>query len=308
MSTVTLRIQQHGYVRATGYQATQWAVTEPVAVPAGSTPRATDPSSYAPMFVIDTTGPVELLRRLARLIDFTALPRAELAVFDVRGDNAANLFNNALPGDKLWVSPTPAHWVQDEAPYDDGVFVIDAVFNRAQGINPQVLPGRLLTLPGYHFTPEDVGRWVQLDGFTTGSYNGFAQIVSYTGNVARISKATTTTETGSTWNFPALRLRPSVGAGLEPKFFPTREVNLPWKLYRGNPFATFPIATGTGGASMRELAGDLVRSVRFTELSPSLEDANALFEYVRAALGPLQDVAAVDGAEFQGLVTVTEGP
>lgn len=292
-------MQQQGYLRAAGYQATQWAVT--------TSPGATTPSSYQPLFVVDTTGPVERLRRVASLPDFQALPRSELSVFDMRAANGGDWFDNVRAGDTLSVSPAPDHWIQTQAPYTDGVFEVASVFDRASGTLPQLLSGRQLILPGHVFTPEDVGRWVRLSGFTTGSYNGLTQIVSYVGNVATVTKSTTAPDTGTTWAFPAVTVVTNPGGGVERRYFPTREVDLPWRLHRGGT-GTIPLATGTGGASMREAAGDLVRASRFTDLAPTLDDGEALFAYVASALGPLQKAASKSSESFTGLVTITEGP
>ena len=52
-----------------------------------------------PLFVVDTTGPVERLRRVASLPDFQALPRSELSVFDMRAANGGDWFDNVRAGD-----------------------------------------------------------------------------------------------------------------------------------------------------------------------------------------------------------------
>lgn len=296
---VTLRVQQQGYLRAAGYQASQWVVTIP--------PVVTSPTSYEALFVVDTTGPVEILRRVATLTDFSSIVRSDLVAFDMRASNGDDWFDNVQVGDKLWISPTPDHWLQTQAPYDDGVFEVFTVFIRDHGVSPQILPGKQLVLPAYVFTPEDVGRWVRLAGFTTGGYNGLTQIVSYVGNVATITKDASAPETGGTWEFPAVTIASNLGSGIERRYFPTRETNLPWRLHRGS-IMTSALATGTGGASMREFPRNLIRCARFTDLSPTLDGAQALFEYVRASLGALQDAASASSDDFTDLVTITEGP
>lgn len=306
---VTLRVQQQGYLRAAGYQATQWSVTEPIAVPPGSPPVATDPSSFDALFVVDTTGPIELLRRVAKLTDFVALQRSDLRLFEPKGIVGASLLSLAVAGDTLLVQSAPSYWFQTQAPYTTTEFLVDTVLTRASGSAPALAAGRQLTLPGYTFSDDDIGRWVLLSGFTTGGYNGYTQIVSYVGNVATINKTVVDPETGGAWAFRILRINPNVGSGLEPKYFPTRETNLGWSLHRGSPSIVSPLADDTsGGVTVRTTPGALVRTVRFTALCSTLEDATALFGYVRASLAALQDAASVSSEDFTTLVTITEGP
>lgn len=306
MSAVILRVQQQGYVRSTGYQATQWAVTVPVSVPTGSTAVATDPLSYAPLFVVDTSGETEVLRRVATLRDFAELPQLELTYFDVRTPNAQAWFDNVQAGDTLRIMNGPAHWIQAQAPYTDHDFTVQGVFIRATGSAPQALTGRQLLLPGYTFTPDDVGRWVRLSGFTTSGYNGLTQIVSYLGNVAIVTKSFASPEVGGAWQFEYVTVRPNpLGPGYEPRYFPTRATNLPWSLYRG---ASLLASGAGGGASMRERKDPLVRSVRFTHLAATLDEATALFEYVAAELDRLQANATRNNTAFTTLLTLTEGP
>jgi hypothetical protein len=306
MSAVTLRVQQQGYVRSTGFQATQWAVTVPVAVPTGSTPVATDPLGYAPLFVVDTSGETEVLRRVATLRDYAALTQFELQYFDVRSPNAQLWFESVQVGDTLRIPNGPPHWLQAQAPYTNHDFVIQGVYTRASGASPQVATGRLLTLPGYGFTPDDVGRWVRLTGFTTTAYNGLTQIVSYLGNVATVTKTFSGPETGGTWQFEYVSVRSNpLGPGYEPRYFPTRAKDLPWALYRASTL----LASGTGGGvTMRERKDPLVRSVRFTHLAATLDDGANLFEYVAAELDRLQAEAARNDTAFTTLLTRTEGP
>jgi len=227
-TSVTLRIQQQGYVRSNGYQATQWAVTVPIVDPAGAPPRATDPSSFAPMFVIDTAGPREVLRRVATLRDYQELTRAEPRYFDVRTLGAAGRawFDNVNLGDTLRLIGQPPHWVQDQAPYTDWDFIVEDVSYRVNGGVPSVAVGKSLTLAGYTFRDEDVGRWVELRGFASPSYNGLVQIVSIQGNVAIVDKTYTTNETGTTWGFPWIGVAAAPVVGLEPRYFPVRASDL----------------------------------------------------------------------------------
>lgn len=304
---VTLRVQQQGYVRPLGHQATQWAVTVPVQVTGDAAPIGTSPLSYAPLFVVDGQGVQETLRRVASLRDFAQLGESELEYFEARGTGGNTLYEQALVGDILYIPGGPAHWLQDQAPYTDHEFTVLSVPNRASGVTPAAFAGSELSLPGYVFTEADVGRWVRLTGFATPSYNGWAQITSYAGSVASVNKTFTANEVGGGWAFPWVKIRSDVGPTLEPRYFPTREVELPWSLHRGSPSVTAPLASGFSGASARAASG-LVRSVRFTELAPSLDDALASFEYVRAALTKLQQDAELSGTSFTTLLTVTEGP
>lgn len=293
-------------MRTTGFQATQWAVQTPVAVPPGSPALATDPLSYAPLFVLDTSGPIDVLRRVATLRDYETLPQVELRYFDVKTPNAQAWFDNVAEGDTLRITNGPPHWVQAQAPYTDHDFIVEGVYIRATGSAPQVVLGRQIVLPGYAFTPDDVGRWVRLAGFTTTGYNGLVQIVSYLGNVATVNRTFATSETGGSWQFPYVSVHPNpLGAGHEPRYFPTRATNLPWALYR----AGSPLASGTGGGvTMRERRDTLVRSVRFTYLAPTLDAATNSFDYVAAELTRLQADAVRNNTAFTSLITRTEGP
>lgn len=302
---ITLRIRQEGYVRANGYQAAQWAVTVPVEDPPGSTPLATDPLSYKELFVVDQTGPRDVLRRIATLQDYVALSVAELSWFDIRTPGAAGKawFDSFNIGDTLRVSGAP-HWIQSQAPYTTYDFVVDHAEYRASGSAPVTAVGKQLTLPGYTFTPEDVGRWVELTGFTTTAYNGMTQIVSYDGSVAVVDKTFGTNETGSAWRFPWFHVQTTF-SGQEPRYFPSREENLAWALVRSSSVVCF---ADSGLATRRSLSLPLVRSVRFTELAPTLGAATDLFEYTAASMARLQAEGARADTEFNTIITRTVGP
>lgn len=306
---VTLRIQQLGAVRATGYQATQWAVTVPVVDPPGDVPRATTPSSFAPLFVVDVAGPREFLRRVATLRDFAELARAELSYFEVKtlGGAGRAFFDNVQVGDTLRFIGEPAHWIQPQAPYTDWDFVVDDVTYRVSGGVPVATVGKTLALTGYRFTPDDVGRWVELRGFSSSAYNGLCQIVSIEGGLAVVDKNFTTNESGTTWGFPWVRVASDTGAGREPRYFPTRAGDLAWAVVRGGVTLC---AAGNGGATGRLVpqGAALVRAARFTELAPTLEAGDDLFAATRAGLARLHAEAARDAASFSVLTTVTEGP
>lgn len=258
------------------------------------------------MFVLDTSGPIDVLRRVATLRDYEAIPQVELNYFDVRTAGAEAWFDNVTAGDTLRITNGPSHWLQAQAPYTDHDFTILGVYTRAAGSSPQVFTGRSLVLPGYTFTPDDVGRWVRLSGFTTTGYNGLAQIVSYLGNVATVNRPFASNETGGAWQFSYVATRANpLGPGYEPRYFPTRMSNLPWALYRSGS----PLASGLGGGvTMRERGDILVRSVRFTYLAPTLDAATNSFEYVAAELERLRTEAARNNTAFTTLLTRTEGP
>lgn len=278
----------------------------PVADPSGTPAVATDPGSYAPLYVIDTSGELETLRRIATLQDYQALPRSELRYFDVRTIGAAGLswFTDLQLGDTLRISGQPAHWVQDQTPYTNWDFIIEGVAYRVSGDTPSVNIGKTLTLPGYTFTPDDIGRWVELRGFADSSYNGLTQILSYTGNVATVDKNFTTNASGTQWRFPWVWVQ-EVFSGQEPRFFPTRMKNLAWARIRDG----LTVASGTGGgATCRETAGNLIRSIRHTELAPTLDEGLAILDFAYAGVQRLQREAIASGDTFQPLITRTVGP
>ena len=299
---MTLRIRQQGYLRATGYQATQWAVTVPVSDPPADPPIATDPLSYAPLFVVRNVGGFDSFERVATLQDFVALPASELKYFDVRGDAGDAFFLGLVLGDTLRILTSVPYWIQAETPYTDQDFIVAQVANRVQGTSASCFTGSQLQLPGYTFTNDDVGRWVLLSGFTDPTNNGYAQILGYTGGTARVNR-TYTNDTGGAWAFPWIRVKDNF-MGLEPRYFPTRERGLQWELRRGGAL----VATGTGGATMREIEAPLVRSVRCTTLSPTLDAALDLFDVTRRQLADLQRAATRNNTAFTVLITTTVGP
>lgn len=299
---VTIRIRQQGYIRSAGYQATQWAVTVPVSDPPSDPPIATDPLSYAPLFVVRNVGGFDSLERVATLQDFAALPVSELKYFDVRGAGGDAFFLGLLLGDTLRITTSLPYWLQDQAPYTDQDFIVAQISNRVQGTSASCFVGSQLQLPGYTFTNDDVGRWVLLSGFTDGANNGYAQILGYTGLTARVNK-TFTNDTGGAWAFPWIRVQDSF-PGLEPRYFPTRERGLAWELRRGGA----PVTAGNGGATMREIEAALVRSVRNTTVAPTLDASLNLFDVVRHELADLQRAATRNNTAFTVLITTTVGP
>jgi hypothetical protein len=300
---VTLRIRQQGYVRSNGYQATQWAVTVPVSDPPGDPPIATNPLSYAPLFVGRAVEGYESLERAATLQDFAALPVLELEYFDIRGNGGDSGLSSALFGDTLEITTSVPQWLQAQPPYDTQTFVVSQVAIRAQGSSARCLTNpQGLQLGSYVFTPTDVGRWVLLSGFTNPANNGWAQILSYVGNTAQVSRTFASTELIGNWQFPWLRIQTSF-PGLEPRYFPSKERNLAWRITRGST-----VASGTGGMTMRGAETSLFRTVRFTTLAPSLQAATDLFEVIRQDVAALQRSASLSGTTFTTLITYTVGP
>lgn len=299
---MTIRIRQQGYVRSAGYQATEWAVTVPVSDPPSDPPIGTDPLSYAPLFVVRNVGGFDSLERIATLRDFATLPQSELKYFDVRGANGDAFFLGLLLGDTLRITTSLPYWLQAETPYTDQDFIVAQVPNRVQGTSASCFTGSLLQLPGYTFTNDDVGRWVLLNGFSDPANNGFAQILGYAGLTAHVNK-TFTNDTGGAWAFPWVRVQDNF-PGLEPRYFPTRERALAWELRRGGSL----VASGDGGATMREIEQPLVRSVRNTIVAPTLDAALDLFDVVRHEVADLQRAASRTNTTFTILITTTVGP
>lgn len=275
-------------------------------VPPGSTPIATDPSSFAPLFVLDTAGQIDVLRRVATLKDYAELAHLELEYIDVKTADpavAAILFNNSRAGDVLRIA-SPPHWLQEQAPYDTGDFTLAGIPSRVFGTAPQVYTGREISLPGYVFADDDIGRWVNISGFSTSGNNGLVQILSVMGLIATTTKTFSAPQTGAAWSFPWAQINTYSGPSTEPKFFPTRTTGLAWELRRSGS----PLTAGVGGVTRRHADDPLVRSQRMTFLAPTLDSAVASFDYVGAALVTLQKSMALNDTAFTALLTRTVGP
>ena len=260
----------------------------------------------------------ESLARVTTLHDLAELPVAELRYFDVLGPGGDAIFaRDAITGayavragDVLTFPDTTgrlAYWLEDAAPYNTNVFHVRGVARRAGGFLPQLLAGGKLQLPGYALTDADIGRWVAIEGFTTPAYSGTFQILSRVGNTAQINLNTTTNELGTTWDLPVIEIQTVTGAGLEPRYFPTRELNLAWNLVG----AVVSASADRGGATTRWAGvppGPLCRSVRFTSLESSAESAAGLMALVRTGAEALQAAATVNAGEFLPPLTSTYGP
>jgi len=305
MSTpVTLRIRQQGFIRSQGYQTTQWAVTVPISDPLSDPPIATDPLTYAPLFIIRNSNGIETLERVSTLLDYEKIPNKELEFFDIKGTYTNNPFELAIPGDLIKITSNLSYWIQPEAPYSTMEFEILQQLNRAQGTGANCFSGsNQLQLNGYSFTNSDIGRLVKLAGFAVPGNNGYARIMNVVGNTATTNKTFIANDTGASWAFPWFKIRSSF-SGLEPRFFPTKEVDLKWELKR----SSLILCSGSGGETDRNNSEVLSRSVRCTELLPTLDSSEKLFSYVRGQVNTLQRNAAINNSAFTVLITYTVGP
>lgn len=270
----------------------------------------TQPLSYAPIFVVRNSGGADSLARIATLKDLVAIPQAELKYFDILGPGGNQVLSAAQPGDVLSFPETSgrlSYWLEDAPPYNTNQFVVTNIVYKASGSAPQILSNSRLILPGYTLTANDVNRWVRLYGFSNSAYNTLVQILAIAGNVATINIATPVGETGGGWQLPLLEIDTYGGVGLEPRFFPTRETNLQWALTRG---ATLVGSGAYGGVTTRWLGppSPLARSLRYTDLAPSSDAANAFMVAVRSGVAVLQTTAARNDTDFTPLLTSTYGP
>ncbi len=305
---VILRVQQQGYVRPEGYQATQWALTVPLEVPPGDPALGTTPESYLPLFLVDTAGSLETLLRVTTLKDLVDYPEANLTYFEPRWGSGYVVLRDAVAGDILRITPPPGYWLQTQEPYDDTDFEIEAVEIRTSGDNPVVALGNSLQLPGYTPSNEDIGRWVYVSGFVNNDYNGWTQIRGVQGNVLLTNKAYLGSATGTGWYFYWIKIKTDVGPTLEPRYFPTRERNLSWAHYDDDPSMVSPHTTGRGGATARNATSRYVRTRRYTHVAPSLAAGLGVFATTRAQLEVLQASANTNGSDYSTLITVTVGP
>ena len=300
---ITLRIRQKGYIRPEGYQATQWAVTVPVSDPPSSPPLATDPLSLSAMFVVRDVNGAETFERVAQLTDFSLTFR-ELTLFDVRGTDGNLALSSVAAGDTLTINDAPSWWDEDAPPYDTSEFIVSQVRQRIQCDASCFVSPQGLQLSEYTLSPEDIGRWVYLEGFTDSGNNGWAQILSYLGTVAQVSKVFTSDDSGVAI-FRVIQIDPVV-SGLEPKFFPTKERNLRWKFQRGSTY----LCAGTGGATLRseDTTNTRFLSTRFTTMTPTAQAAEDLFLITRQQVDDLQRAATQVQEAFTDLITHTIGP
>lgn len=285
-----IRLNQERWARAAGWQLTQWVSREPAG--------ATYPNSLEAPFLVRDVGGRESFERVATLSDLAAYPERNLRRFEVRGPNGDQFYSNVSSGDTLRVTgDSTLHWLQTSPPYADRSFTVNSgLLLRANGAAPIMLPGGLVSLPGYTFSAEDVGRWFEFSGFATTAFNGFCQIRSVRGNLAQTSKTSAVQETSAGgWFSYVVSVESNAGAGLEPRFFPSKMDGLAWEL----DYAPGLTLSGTGGATRRESeVGGLYRAARWTSVEPSLAAALDFMAVVQNGIKRLNDEsnANVDGA------------
>lgn len=294
-----IRLNQERVARAAGWQLSQWVSTYPAEV--------TYPNSLEAPFLIRNVSGRESFERVSLLTDLAAYEEKKLRFFEPKGVNGDLFFTRVSTGNALRVvGDTTAHWIQATTPYTNKAFTVNSgLLLRANGASPVMLPGGVVTLPGYTFSDEDVGRWFEFTGFSTSAFNGFCQIRSVRGNAAQTSKASGVTETSAGgWFSYWVSIETNVGGGLEPRYFPTKTTNLPWEL----DYAPGSTQTGTGGVTHREATtSNLYRSSRWTSIEPSLDAARNFMAVVQDGVRRLQaeSDANVDGTT---VVVVTNFP
>lgn len=292
---IILRIQQQGIIRPEGYQVTQWAVTIPILVP----PLATSPLSYADLFL--TRG--KYLERVAKLIDFQKYPAEHLLFMEVKGANGGDFINNVTINDVIKIQ-NKSYWLQETVPpYNNNDFIVEGKPNRVQGLTPKCYIGNQISLSDYVFTNSDIGRWINLSGFSDPAYNGLTKINGVLGLTANVDKTFSTNAMGSSWNFPWVQIQSNF-VGLEPRYFPTTEYDLSWKLFRGG----IEIFNGIGGVTSRNETSVYSRTKRFTSLMPTLDSATALMDVTANQVASLQREAALNNTNFTTIITRTYGP
>ena len=298
---------------------TQWAVTVPVSDPAGDPLLGTQPLSYAPFFVQRNDGRQDSFVRVATLTDLVQVPHAELQYFDVLGPgggaifvvNPSTLVLGPFPGDILRIpqaslSGSLSYWLEDDAPYTTGDFLVAGVATRASGTGPILLANNRLQLPGYTFTLNDVNRWIVLRGFSNPLYNVAVQVISYTGNTAVINLTTGAgTSTGGTWIMPVIRISTGASPSSEPRYFPTRETNIGWELRRGSSVIGSADYGGVTTRWVTDPTSALTRSTRFTSVEATPAAAKGIAQVVQNGVMHLQAAAAVNNTNLTPLFTTT---
>lgn len=286
-----IRLTQEGFVRAQGFQLTQWTSAYPAEV-------TTD--SLENLFVITKSSLGESLVRVATLTDFVSYNLNELKYFECRGVNG-NFMHGALAGDILRVTPSVSYWLQAAAPYADCDFVVSG-FETVSGSSPQIMIGNYLQLSNYTFTDADVGRWFVLAGFATTAYNATAQVTAvvspHTAVIAFYDgTSVTTNETGTSWVKRRIVIQTNVSSTLEPRYFPTVERGIGWALERGG--STY-MDGPTGESSRRDPRLVTFRDRRVTSLLPSLDAAMNLVTTTKAAVAHLQAESDTNNTAFLG--------
>lgn len=294
-----IRLNQERVPRAAGWQLSQWVSTYPSSV--------TYPDALESIFLIRNVGGRESFERVATLSDIAAYPQANLRFFEPKGVDGDSFFALVHSGNTLRITgDSTLHWVQAAAPYTNRTFTVNSsTLLRANGASPIMMPGGIVTLPGYTFSDDDVGRWFEFSGFSTSGFNGFCQIRSVRGNTAQTNKSSTYLETSAGgWFSYWVSIETNAGAGLEPRYFPTKVSGLSWEL----DYATGFTQTGTGGVTHREATtGGLYRCARWTSIEPSLD---AALNFMAAVQDGVRHLQAESDANSSGtdVVVVTDFP
>ncbi len=304
MSDVVIILKQQGIIRAAGYQVTQWFVTAPLTFGAP----VTSPPTFAPLFLVRNVLGRESFERVCSLTDIEAYPEDECIYFEARSSEGGAMLAGAAVGMTLSITGNGLlYWEQTDAPYNNRLFTVNAIETQSTGTLPVILTGNRLQLPGHTFTDSDIGRWVYLNGFTTTSYNGYTQILSFDGGTAIINKPTSSPEIAGTWAFKRIQIKADLGvSAYEPRYFPTVTSNAPWTLLDG---ATV-IASGTnGGVTSRfDAEATLVRTARFTQLFPTQDGALAFMSAIRTIVADVQRSASISGGSFTAIIETVFGP
>jgi hypothetical protein len=294
-----IRLNQERVPRAAGWQLTQWVSRYPDAV--------TYPDSLEALFLIRNVGGRESFERVCTMQDLAAYPEANLRYFEAKGLDGDSFVTLVRSGQTLRVvGSSTQHWVQAAAPYNTRSFTVNSgLLLRANGPSPIMMPGGIVTLPNYQFSDDDVGRWFEFSGFATSAFNGLCQIRSVRGNTAQTNKNSGYLETSAGgWFSYWVSIETNVGAGLEPRYFPTKQSGLSWEL----DYATGSTQTGNGGQTHREAGtGNLYRCVRWTSVEPNQDAALAFMASVQDGVRRLQAESSAnnDGTD---VVTVTDFP
>lgn len=255
------------------------------------------------MFVVRDVNGVETFERVAQLPEFSLAFRS-LTFFDVKGSGGDLALSSVSAGDVLSVNNAPSWWFEDAAPYDTSDFIVAQVQQRIQCPASCFVSPQGIQLSQYTLTADDIGRWIYLEGFTDSGNNGWAQILSYLGTVAQVSKVFTSDDAGSA-TFRVVQIDPAV-SGQEPKYFPTKANNLQWKFQRGSTI----LCTGNGGATLRDGETTNLRflTTRYTTLTPTAQASEDLFLITRQQVDDLQRAATQVQEAFTDLITHTIGP
>jgi len=294
-----IRLNQERVPRAAGWQLTQWVSRYPASV--------TYPDSLEALFLIRNVGGRESFERVCTMQDLATYPEANLRYFEPKGLDGDSFYSLVHSGNPLRiVGSSTQHWIQVGAPYTNRSFTVNSgLLLRANGPSPVMMPGGVVALANYQFSDDDVGRWFEFSGFTTTAFNGFCQIRSVRGNTAQTNKNSGYLETSAGgWFSYWVSIETNAGAGLEPRYFPTKMGGLSWEL----DYATGSTQLGNGGQIHREpTAGNLYRCSRWTSIETSQEAALNFMASVQDGVRRLQaeSNANNDGTD---VVLVTDFP